>query len=468
MEITDAQIGEIAGTWSDYLGSWKTYAESDNTRYEIDDSDYQDAIDDGYEYGQDITDYDNTGWDKTKQVGRTVIDGTGALVSGGHALVSGGSAIVGKVAGKTAEKTTEKAVEKTAGSVVEKAIPGIGDWILIGACALDLTEAVIYKADKPNEDQVEAVNVLAEDMVNQQATTMDAQDALITMDSELIAASDEAVSVQENANTEIGDSRTIYQFHADTIKYYEKAKTAGYNFTQGDVELYQESLQYMTELSDDIGVTQEDAETAVNDIYDEMAGYQDGYDEAAEDIANVQGVTDYAAGFDELTQNNCSAESLIQNINQYASYTDTALAAANVIKYSATIGFAAAFAAAGLAAGAGGIMDGAAAKEQKEWSDDAGNEVALRQATQEMNEVSQQTYEENVDYYDGYMQNVEDLEIIVPDDMEVPETEIPSAGNQNSTGGRTSGGFGLGNGNAGNNGSTGNGGQPKKPKTETI
>lgn len=432
MQITDVQMGEIVGRYSSFIPTWRNYAESQDTNeYEISDETFDSAVDDGYEYGQDLTDYDNTGWDKTKQVGRTVIDGTEAAVSGTHAMVSGGKT-VGNVAGKvagTAAKEGTKDVAKEVGKNGLKELPG-ADFILLGACALDLAEAVKYKVDKPNEKQVEAVNVMAEEMLNQQAITADAQDQLITMDNELSTATDEAIDVRDVANNDISDSRTLYEFHADTIKYYDKAKTAGYEFTQEDVDAYQESLQYIAELSDGIGVTQEDAENAVNDIYDEMSDYQSGFDDAADSIAEVEGVTDYAEGFDELTQTNCTAESYVQYVNTGASGVDAASAVGKVMQYAGLWWLAAMFAGAGVAAAAGGVMDGVAASEQSTWADEAGNEVGLREGTQEMNEASLQTYNENVDYYDGYMQNVEDLDIVRPDDMEVPEAETPTVGKQ--------------------------------------
>ncbi len=428
MQITDVQMGEIVGRYSSFIPTWRNYAESQDTNeYELSDETFEDSVDRGYEYGQDLTDYDNTGWDKTKQIGRTVVDGSTAAAAGVHAMVSGGEAagsIVSTTA-KEAAKTTTKEVSAKGFS----ALPG-ADFLLLGFCATDMVDAVRYKVSKPNKEQVEAVNVLAEDMLNQQTITTEAQDTLMEMDSELSDSTDEAIDVRDVANNDMSDSKTLYEFHADKIKYYDKAKTAGYEFTQEDVESYQESLQFMTELSDDVNVTQEEADKAVGEIYEEMKDYQSGFDDAADSIAEVEGVTDYAEGFDELTQTNCKAESYIQYVNTGSSGIDAVSAAGKVVQYAGAFWVAAAFAAAGALAAGAAVMDGTAAKEQSDWSDEAGNEVGLREGTQELNESSLQTYNENVDYYDGYMQNVEDLNIVRPDDMEAPEAEVPTVGKQ--------------------------------------
>ena len=47
---------------------------------------------------------------------------------------------------------------------------------------------------------------------------------------------------------------------------------------------------------------------------------------------------------------------------------------------------------------------------------------------QEMNEVSKETYDQTIDNYASNLEDVADLEIVIPDDMEEPENaEIPQA-----------------------------------------
>ena len=460
MGITDVQMGEIAGTWSDYLGSWKTYAETDHTRYDIDDSDYQDAFDDGKSDAKSH----NKGT-KVGQITRTTVDGVVAV--GGNTIgkryandISGTEILTVKQNGKNVrykEVSTQngnKVYEQVGSNESTQYVKNEnGDLVknvdkpdsveasaqntktdkwnvgLLIACAFDVATAAMYRISKPNKAQKEAIDVYAEDMGELQSTTGKTQDELATMDSELIEHSDNAAATAETANTSMADARTLYQFHADTIEYFEKAKTAGHNFTQDEIDLYQESVQYMAQLNEEVGTTQAEAETTVQDIYDDMKGYEDGFNTAAENVAYVEGYTDEASKVDESTQVQCYIEGASQSVNALGAAKDGYEAITFGLGSSVeTFGATAAYIVAGGLAVAAGVSDGLAAAEQFKWAGETGNEIKAREATQDLNSGTSDLYNENNDYYQGYMENVEGLSVVRPDDMVVPpEGDIPGA-----------------------------------------
>jgi len=476
MGITAVEMGKIAGAWSDYLGSWKTYAETDHTRYDIDDSDYDDAVKAGRDEAKSYN-KGSKGW----QITRTSVDGVVAV--GGNTIgkkwVNNNTSDIevlkvkqdgGKVKYKEVKPNNgcdKKIYESTTtesnyvyknddgnlvkcnnnGDPINEGTPGSEETVanknevktdqwdigLLIACAFDVATAAMYRISKPNHKQKDAVDTYAENMGDLQNTTCSTQDKLISMDEELINYSDEAASTAENANTDMSDARTLYQFHADTIEYFEKAKTAGHNFTQDEIDLYQESVRYMAELNEEVGTTQEEAESTVQEIHEDMKGYEDDFDASAEDIGYVEGFTEEASKVDESTQVQCYIEGVSQGINAAGAAKDgyeaiTFGASTSGLSFGAT----AAYIAAGGLAVLAGISDGFAAAEQFKWASETGDEIDARKGTQDLNAGTLDLYNQNNDYYQGYMENVEGLNVIRPDDMSVPpDSDIPVAGQTN-------------------------------------
>jgi hypothetical protein len=84
------------------------------------------------------------------------------------------------------------------------------------------------------------------------------------------------------------------------------------------------------------------------------------------------------------------------------------------------------YGAAAVACAGAAVLDGKAASEQKQMSDQAGAEVAMRSQTQDMNEATEELYSAGVDNYEAYVELVDNLESVVPDDIDVPvATALP-------------------------------------------
>jgi hypothetical protein len=91
-------------------------------------------------------------------------------------------------------------------------------------------------------------------------------------------------------------------------------------------------------------------------------------------------------------------------------------------------------AAAGLTAAG---LSTAAAAEQGKWASEVGAEIDQRLDTQDLNSDTMDMYTEEVDTYAGFMQNVEELEIAIPDDVETVEDTSAGTTTAGTTAGTT-------------------------------
>ena len=68
-----------------------------------------------------------------------------------------------------------------------------------------------------------------------------------------------------------------------------------------------------------------------------------------------------------------------------------------------------------------GIWSGKAAAQQGKMSEEVGVEIAARQTTQDMGTETLDIYGEELDAYDGSLDNLSEFEVLVPDDTAAPE-----------------------------------------------
>jgi hypothetical protein len=214
-----------------------------------------------------------------------------------------------------------------------------------------------------------------------------------------------------------------------------KAKVdSGQTLTSDEQSLYKDVVSNMNEAGENITGIQEDTTDVVQDIYSDMETYQDGYDYAAETMGEVEGVTDYAASFDNKTKNDCAVEQYAQGANVLLGTTGAIQAARKAagMGWLGAIWWAAA--AAGLTAAG---LSTAAAAEQGRWASEVGAEIDQRLDTQDLNSDTMDMYTEEVDTYAGFMQNVEELEVAIPDDVETVEDTSAGTTTAGTTAGTT-------------------------------
>ena len=98
------------------------------------------------------------------------------------------------------------------------------------------------------------------------------------------------------------------------------------------------------------------------------------------------------------------------------------------------------------------MMSATGVAQQTKWAGEVGNEIEMRKTTQDLGSTTSDIYDESIDGYEGSMAAVEDLELLIPEDMEVPEEAptIPEGEDGEEKPAAT--GFGLAGGNSGEDG----------------
>lgn len=437
MKISSKDMGEITQTWNGELSNWRATASDDENAYEIEDDDFRMAKNNGKESAKEKTGYEGG---KGKMIARGTVDATLAVGNavGTQVAKKATTKIATEMSSKALNKVTAKAGEKAASKGVEKSqeqlAKGTGKSIgCIVGCTLGLAAGVAYMAKKPNKEQKEACDELQNTMQDSQAALASAQEDMSTYSDELVDLSDQAQVYNEDANDEIEDKKSEFDMYKASYDELIEKANSGETLTEDEKALLKELAPLMQELGEGINETSEETTDAVAELYDEMGTYQDGYDNAASTMAEVEGVTDYAESFDEATRTMCYVEGAAQTLNAASSakssYEAFALASSGSWAFGATA-WAYAF---GVMGASGAAMSGVGAAQQFQWAGNVGTEIDLRKDTQELNATTTDIYDENIDIYAGQMEGVEELELDIPEDIEAP-TETPEIPTENTDG----------------------------------
>ena len=399
MGISAKDMGEITQTWNSQLSNWRANALDDENAYEIEDEDFSTAKMNGKNQAKEATGYDG---DKSY----------GSVVNAGLSIAG---ATTGKVVGNGLAKMGLGFKDVTGG---HKAVTDTGKGKMSDIATVIMAAAVAakYWVAKPNKDSKEACDALQDEMNNATAALGNSQNEMSDMRDEIETLSDDAQMANEDANGEIEDKKSEYDFYKASYDALMEKVNSGEQLTDDEKELLKELVPIMQQLGIDITDTQEETTDTVGEIYEEMGTYQEGYDNAAETVAEVQGLTDYAEGFDSNTQTMCYFEAGSQTVN-----AGSATLAATKLAGKAFVGWA--FAAIGYAAAA---SSGIATAQQMSWAGDVGTEIGMRKDTQDLNAATNDIYAESIDVYDGQMGVVNDLEIEMPDDLADPEAVAES------------------------------------------
>lgn len=419
MGISAKDMGEITQTWNNELKNWQAVAMDDENAYEISDDDFSMSKKNGAEQAKNKTGYDGG---KGGIVANTTVDAVlssaGAIAAASsQGLIRGavGSAfntVGGLVKSGSAKVFGEKAVKegtkKAAKEGTKKAAKKDNNASAYAAAILAIATAAKYRISKPNKEQKKACDALQDEMVNANNSLCAAQDEMSAAGEEVQALVDEAQITNEDANGEIEENKSEYDMYKASYDALMKKVESGETLTEDEKELLQELVPLMQELGEDIGDIQDDTKDVTGDIYDEIGDYQDVYDNSAETIAEVQGLTDYAESFDSATQTMCYIESGAQGLNAYSGYSAGAkLCAGGWWNWAL-----------GLSSIAAGASSTASSLEQFQWAGDVGTEINARKGVQDFNSLTNDIYDESIDVYDGNMSIVEDLELEIPKDLE--------------------------------------------------
>ena len=441
MGISSGDIGKIITTWKDQIPSWKATAEKDENRYEIDDTGYDASKEAGKNHAKDRIGYDGKqGGQITRTVGHAIASGLGAagtIVSSCLAKSAGfgiGAKVLSKEAiekaakeagkkaaeeagKKVAEESAKKAAEETAQKAAEESVKKAANGANLSAyiaAGLAIATATAYMIKKPNKEQKEAC-VAMEDVLNDsQAALEQTQAEMADADDAHVELADEAQATTEDGNDEIEDKKTTLDLYRAQYDALMEKVQSGQPLSEDEKSFLKEVVQLMQELGVGINDTAETVHEDVSDIYDEMnENAEEVFNAASETMGEVEGVTDFAESFDSSTRLMCYVEAGSQTLNAASG----AAAGAKLLAggpWNWVLG--------GAAIAAAGVS-GMGAAEQVGYAKEVGDEIDLREATQDLNSTTSEVFDERVDDFDGYMSGIEDLTIEVPKDL---EDEIPT------------------------------------------
>jgi len=417
--ITEDDFQIIEDNWSRYFSTWDTYMNSqDENGYTIVDDDYDGAVQQGRNNAEDLSGYENDGWDITGQVGENAT----ALGTGGGMLAEG--AITAGVFSKGLATATKEGFEKGGKAAAEEAAGSfLKEAGILIACAFDAVTAGLYWIFRPNKTEKEVVDVYAGAMDDQQAASEEAQDKVIDAGKVVKRSAEEAEAANESANAEMAKSKTDYAMYQRAYEYLQSEQTRG-TFDEEDAANYEECVRNMTDKGKDIDGQKTMAEKTVGKKYEDMKGQESEYDDAKNAVGEVEGFTKEAAGLDVGTKIACYAQATVLGINGLKAAWDSykAFAAAAAANIFGGVVYAIAGGAAAVAAGS----DAYAAYDQYSMAQDIGKEIDARYDTEDLNADSLDICEEKTEDYKEYLADTENLELVIPDGVDAPTDTSPT------------------------------------------
>ena len=405
-EVSAEEKGQLSAKWGvEFVNQALTV---DSTKYEISDDDFDNAKEAGKEAAKDGTGYDGEG-------GST----TSAVVSAAGAAATAASIVAPRATGQIAQGGLN-IIKQDLGN---KAVDGLGKGSAtdagqkkLGAYATVILAAAVaakYWASNHNKDEHEAaMHLLENELPEGQGALYEAQENLEDASEKVTELTEEAEDKNEEANDQIEEKKTLFDFYRQQYNALKDKKAAGEALTQDEKALMKSIAPQMEGTGEEINTISEDTSDEVNGLNDEIGEYQEIYDDSAETIGEVEGVTDFAENFDEQSRTLMYVEGGAQSLNGISA----GIAAA---KLTASGWWNWAFAAVGYAAAA---SSGIAAGQQFSWAGDMSTEIHARRDVQELGEQTNEVYEEELDNYAGNIETVEDLELEVPEDLETPTT----------------------------------------------
>ncbi len=403
--VSAEQKGQLAAKWgADNVNKWISV---DSTKYEIDDVSYDAAKDAGKDAAKDSTGYDG---------GKSYASVKDAVVTVGAHVA--GQTVLKNVAAPLVDKLATGAIDKAQQAGKNVKCDPTGEASFIVGCTMGLAEGIRYMAEKPNEEQVDAANhLLTNELPESMASLSEAQGMMADASEEVTELTEEAESINEDANQKIEEDKTIFDFYKMQYEALKAKKERGEQLTPDEQALMKQLAPMMEDMNEDITSITENTSGQVNDLNDEIGEYQEVFDESAETIAEVEGVTDYAENFDENTRTMCYVEGVAQGINAGMS----GYSAFKAGRFAASGGWFTAWAWAFAAMGtAGAAFSTKGASEQMRWAKNVGDEIDVRREVQDIGSQTTDMYDEELDNFAGNIETVEDLELEIPEDMETP------------------------------------------------
>ena len=377
-KVSTEQKGQLVAKWgAENVNRWLSV---DTTEYQIDDSDYNTSKEAGKE-----TAIASTGYDGHKSYGSVV-----------NTAISTGGAVAARAIAPSA----------------------FGQLSAIACAIISSVIAAKYYIEKPNKEQHSAAeNLMEQEFPEAQGSLSETQGIMTDASEEITELTEEAESINDEANQKIEEDKTMFDFYKQQYDALKAKKESGEALTPDEQALMKQLAPLMEDLNEDITTISEDTSDDVNELNDNIAEYQDTFDESAETIAEVEGLTDYAEGFDENARTMMYVEGAGQCINSVSA----GIAAARLYAMaSGTFGATTAFA---VLATAASVASGIASGQQFSWASDMSKEIDMRRETQDKGTQTSDMYDEELENYAANMEIVDDLELEIPEDIEVPSDD---------------------------------------------
>ena len=300
MGISAEDYGRIIGKWGNStVLEWQKNMSKDENNYELTDERFDASEEKGKKKAENAAGYDGkTGG----QIGAAIGHGVGGLGTG----LLGGTGLGTSLGTKLNDTSFGKAISgKTQGNPNKN----MGDIVTV---VLALATAVTWWAKQPNKEAVEALKVLNdEELPAAQAASQEAQAEMEEAAEKTQELAEEAQDKNDEGNENIAKEKTLN----DTYKAEYEMLKAKENPTPEEKSRMNKLANLMNEKSDNVKSIEEDTSEEVGDLHEEIGEYQESYDEAGETIAEVNGVTEYAEGFDTTTKWTSMAEMIGQGLN---------------------------------------------------------------------------------------------------------------------------------------------------------
>lgn len=421
-KVTESDMRKIVQRYDeDKRKAWQRAYEAstgDVNKYDFDDDEFEEIRLESYEnteetYGEDV----NIGAEKARNIGDGVATGIGVASTAGIGLLKGGSKLMDKIFGggmlfKEGGKT------------------GLIGYILSGiSCAMAFAVGLHAKLNKANEEEVNAVNDLKGEMENQQEVIKDEAENLKEIQNDIEKASNNATEENEAANNDIKTRAATHTSYTNTYNTLQAKIDRGVQLSASETQLYNGVVKLMKTSSADIQTRSEKASDVLEKNKATITNYQADFDGIATNIANVQGVTDYAAEIDEATAKSCKTQATIQKISSISAYTAAGGMAIATATFATQVALPPVMIAV-IAVGAlltglavlGGVWSGKAAQEQEQFAQQANEEVSMRIDTQESNTNLNDNFEEGVNIYNTSKAAIDASTIDRPNNLTSPQT----------------------------------------------
>ena len=392
--LTEYDINQIETRWAMFVPSWEDDSSIDYNAYVIGDDNYDALVEESSNDSGEQTGLDNV---KANKTGRWVNTGATAGLSVGSGVCA--------LAAKDGTMGMFEMAESQSG-LGECASQNTMAYVAIGLAVANVAK---YYLTKPNEQAHDACVEMQEHIATGQEATNTAADTMLKNEQSAIALSDEATYLNESTNSVFVVEKTEFDFFASSLDNLQKKAETDGGLDSDEMTLYNTLAVDADATYEVVNTMAEDTQASVEELYTQMEGYQQEFDDAAGTIADLQGMTEYVASFDESTVKTCKWET----IGQYTNAGSATIAAGKLMATGMWWNYA--VAAVGFGAAVGSMF---AANEQSNMKLDVERSVNMRKAAEQTGTSALATYDSTITGYGSALNNVENLEMLIPEDTQ--------------------------------------------------